>query len=104
MKREMNLLKKYSRVIKSIEKAFYAYAEQNVERVSFSQLKDWINSNIKGGISSPRLASFLRKNDQFKHLVRVRRVGSNVIETFWSLNENTVVPAESGWVEVIEES
>lgn len=89
-----------TRIVRSIENAFYAYSEQNVERVSFSQLKDWINSNTTGGISSPRLASFLRRNDQFKHLSRLRRIGSNIVETYWSLKDDVEVPAESGWVVV----
>ena len=48
------------RVIKTIEKAFTAFTERNIEYVSFSQLKDWINYNTKE-YPSPRLASFLKK-------------------------------------------
>jgi len=47
------------RVISTIEKAFTAFTERNIDYVSFSQLKDWINYNTKDGISSPswRLSS-----------------------------------------------
>lgn len=70
-------------IMQRIEKAFISFREQNVERVSFSQLKDWINSNTKDGISSPRLGAYLRKNPEFVMVDKLRRVGSNATESVW---------------------
>lgn len=90
-----------TRVIKTIEKAFLAFTERNMDYVSFSQLKDWINNNTKEGISSPRLASFLKKQPQFVMIERMRRVGSNATETFWTLgNPDSDFNEISGWVKV----
>lgn len=89
------------RVIKTIEKAFTAFTERNIEYVSFSQLKDWINYNTKDGISSPRLASFLKKQPQFVMVEKLRRVGSNATETFWTFGEAQEDSLDlSGWVKV----
>ena len=87
------------RVIKTIEKVFTAFTERNIEYVSFSQLKDWINYNTKDGISSPRLASFLKKQPQFVMVEKMRRVGSNATETFWTFGEAQEDSLDlSGWV------
>jgi hypothetical protein len=96
-------MKQPNRVVKSIERAFYAFAERRVHHVGFSELKDWINGNTKDGISSPRLASFLRKNEQFKHISRIRKVGTNITETYWTLGRELDAPEEKGWVQVIKE-
>ncbi len=89
------------RVIKTIEKAFTAFTERDIEYVSFSQLKDWINYNTKDGISSPRLASFLKKQPQFVMVEKLRRVGSNATETFWTFGEAQEDSLDlSGWVKV----
>lgn len=89
------------RVIKTIEKAFTAFTERDIDYVSFSQLKDWINYNTKDGISSPRLASFLKKQPQFVMVEKMRRVGSNATETFWTFGEAQEDSLElSGWVKV----
>lgn len=88
-------MKVSKRVMNRIEKAFISFKEQNIERVSFSQLKDWINSNTKDGISSPRLGAYLRKNPDFIMVDKLRRVGSNATESFWSFGE----PKEEGSLE-----
>jgi hypothetical protein len=95
-------MRKSSRVVKSIEKAFYAFSDREIHHVGFSQLKDWINGNTTDGISSPRLGSALSKHYQFKRVSKIRRVGSNVTETYWSLKDEIIVPKERGWIEVVE--
>ena len=77
-------------VVKNIEKAFTAYSQTDISRVSFAQLKDWINSNTKDGISSPRLASFLRQRSHFKCVERTRTIGTNLTETYWVMEEVAV--------------
>jgi hypothetical protein len=93
-------MKKSSRIVKSIEKAFYAFSDREIHHVGFSQLKDWLNGNTKSGISSPQLGSILSKHEQFKHITKLRLVGSNITETYWGLNDGPKVPASSGWVPV----
>lgn len=95
-------MKVSKRVMGRIEKAFISFKQQNIEHVSFSQLKDWINSNTKDGISSPRLGAYLRKNPDFVMVDKLRRVGSNATESFWCLGEpceNTDL-VTSNWVKI----
>lgn len=100
-----SLSDKYKRIIRQIENGFIAYRKRGVEQVSFTQLKDWMNENTKDGISSPRLANFLRRRPQF-HLVRKeRRHGSNRVQVYWALhygNFDEVSKGETppGWVDV----
>ena len=100
-----SLSQKYTRIIRHIENGFIAYRKRGVEQVSFSQLKDWVNDNTKDGISSPRLANFLRRRPQF-HLVRKeRRHGSNRIQAYWALHYGHFEEVDKGetalgWVEV----
>ena len=97
--------KRYTRIVNNIENCFIAYRKQVVHQVAFTQVKDWVNENTKDGISSPRLANFLRRRPQF-HLVRKeRRHGSNKIQCYWSLNygdKASIDTGESspGWVEI----
>lgn len=95
-------MKVSKRVMSRIEKAFISFKEQNIEHVSFSQLKDWINSNTKDGISSPRLGAYLRKNPDFFMVDKLRRVGSNATESFWCYGEpedNTEL-SNANWVKI----
>jgi hypothetical protein len=87
-----------SRIVKSIEKAFYAFSDIEIHHVGFLQLKDWINGHTKEGISSPRLGSVLSKHDQFKRISKIRMVGSNITETYWGLTGDVDVPESRGWV------
>ena len=87
------------RVARTVERAFLAYSAEHIDFVSFTQIKDWINSNTKDGISSPRLASVLRKKPQFFMVEKLRRVGSNATQTFWSLGEHeSSIQDLDGWV------
>ena len=87
--------KRYARIVNNIENCFLAYRKQGVHQVAFTQVKDWVNENTKDGISSPRLANFLRRRPQF-HLVRKeRRHGSNKIQCYWSLNYGDNVEVNS---------
>ncbi len=102
---EKGISTRYTRIVSNIESCFLAYRKQGVHQVAFTQVKDWVNDNTKDGISSPRLANFLRRRPQF-HLVRKeRRHGSNKIQCYWSLNYGEEEPIESGesspgWVEI----
>ena len=95
-------MKVSKRVMGRIEKAFISFKEQNIEHVSFSQLKDWINSNTKDGISSPRLGAYLRKNPDFVMVDKLRRVGSNATESFWCYGEpeEDTELANANWVKI----
>jgi len=90
-----------SRMVSKIEGAFVAYKEQRVSHLSFSQIKDWVNSNTREGISSNRLSYVLRRTPQFVKQDTFRRIGSNATETFWAL-EGTEGEVElmNGWVRV----
>lgn len=96
---------RYTRIVNNIENCFLAYRKQGVHQVAFTQVKDWVNDNTKDGISSPRLANFLRRRPQF-HLVRKeRRHGSNKILCYWTLEygDKSEVKSEGaspGWVEI----
>ena len=89
----------------NIERCFLAYRHNGVEQVAFTQIKDWVNSNTKDGISSPRLSNFLRRRPQF-HLVRKeRRHGSNHVTGYWALSYDDISTikkgkASPGWVEI----
>jgi len=88
-----------TRLVSKIERAFIAYSEQNVKHVSFTQLRDWLNSNTKDGISSPRLGSMLRRTPKFVKIETYRRVGTNTTETLWALEGNESEPEDmAGWV------
>lgn len=95
--------RKFERIVAKIEKCFYAYQKQDVHHLSFAQIKDWINSNSANGLSSPRLANFLRRRPQFKMVRKFRKIGTNVTESYWSLSDNDIISdvgAASGWIEV----
>ena len=102
---QAGISKRYARIVTNIENCFIAYRKQGVHQVAFTQVKDWVNENTKDGISSPRLANFLRRRPQF-HLVRKeRRHGSNKIQCYWSLNYGEKSEVNSGksspgWVEI----
>ena len=82
----------------SIERAFVAYGKENVNHVSFTQLKDWLNSNTREGMSSPRLGAYLKRTPKFVKVQTYRRVGSNATESFWSLGYSQEDSKElSGW-------
>jgi len=86
------------RIVARIEKAFVAYNQENVSHVSFTQLKDWLNSNTREGISSPRLGALLKRTPKFVKVQTYRRVGTNATETFWSLGHSGEDSEElSGW-------
>jgi len=92
-----------NRVVSKIERAFVAYNEQSVNRVSFSQIKDWVNSNTRDGISSNRLSYVLRRTPRFVKLDTFRRIGSNATETFWALEGTEGELGDmSGWVKVMD--
>ena len=94
--RNAGMSKRYARIVTNIESCFLAYRKQGVHQVAFTQVKDWLNENTKDGISSPRLANFLRRRPQF-HLVRKeRRHGSNKIQPYWSLKYSEEDKIESG--------
>ena len=94
-KEPAGMSKRYARIVNNIENCFLAYRKQGVHQVAFTQVKDWVNENTKDGISSPRLANFLRRRPQF-HLVRKeRRHGSNKIQCYWSLNYGDNVEVNS---------
>ena len=100
-----SLSDKYKRIVNNIERGFIAYRKQGVEQVSFGQLKDWVNSNTKDGISSPRLANVLRRRPQFHLVRRERKQGSNRIHAFWAFHYGHFdeVPkgkTPDGWVEI----
>ena len=95
--------RKFERIVAKIEKCFYAYQENNQNHLSFTQIKDWINDNTKNGISSPRLANFLRRRPQFKMVKKYRKVGTNLTESYWALTSDdtdSCVGRSKGWVEV----
>lgn len=96
---------KYKRAIRSIERCFTAYRKQGVHQVSFSQIKDWVNTNSREGVSSPSLSNFLRRRPQFKMVRKDRRHGTNEIQCFWAMDYEDGTPIEKGesspgWVEV----
>tara|TARA_Y100001938_G_C7803869_1_gene288448 strand:+ start:213 stop:566 length:354 start_codon:yes stop_codon:yes gene_type:complete len=101
----VTISKRYARIVTNIENCFLAYRKQGVHQVAFTQVKDWVNENTKDGISSPRLANFLRRRPQF-HLVRKeRRHGSNKIQCYWALSYGDDIDLESektspGWVDI----
>jgi hypothetical protein len=69
-----------------------------VNHVSFTQLKDWLNSNTREGISSPRLGAYLKRTPKFVKVQTYRRVGTNSTETFWSLGYSDLDSENlSGW-------
>jgi len=87
-----------ARIVARIEKAFVAYSEDNVNHVSFTQLKDWLNNNTREGISSPRLAAYLKRTPKFVKVQTYRKVGTNSTEAFWSLGHSDEDGAEmEGW-------
>jgi len=96
---------KYKRTIRSIERCFVAFRKQGQHQVSFTQIKEWVNTNSREGVSSPSLSNFLRRRPQF-HLVRKeRRIGTNEIQIYWSMEYEDGSPIEKGeaspgWVEV----
>ena len=107
------------RVVQSIERAFIAYRERNVKYVTFGELKDWINDNTKDGISSPRLANFLRRRPQFERVLTMRKTGTNEVQSFWSIDKSEAVLGDrleaaeakreecvipKGWVEQVDEA
>ena len=93
-----------ARIVARIEKAFVAYSQENVSHVSFTQLKDWLNSNTREGISSPRLGAYLKRTNKFVKVQTYRRVGSNATETFWSLGYSEKDSEElSGWAPVSDD-
>ena len=105
-KKEKNTLStKYKRIVGNIERCFLAYRHIGVEQVAFTQIKDWVNSNTKDGISSPRLSNFLRRRPQF-HLVRKeRRHGTNQIQCYWAFSYSDITDVEKGkaspgWVDI----
>jgi len=90
-----------ARIVASIERAFVAYSKDNVSHVSFTQLKDWLNSNTREGMSSPRLGAYLKRTPKFVKVQTYRRVGSNATESFWSLGHTEEDSKElSGWAPV----
>ena len=96
---------KYKRAIRSIEGCFTAYRKQGLHQVSFSQIKDWVNSNSREGVSSPSLSNFLRRRPQFKLVRKDRRHGTNEIQCFWAMEYGEGNAIEKGlpspgWVEV----
>jgi hypothetical protein len=87
-----------ARIVARIEKAFVAYSKERVNHVSFTQLKDWLNSNTREGISSPRLGAYLKRTPKFVKVQTYRRVGTNSTETFWSLGYSDLDSENlSGW-------
>lgn len=87
-----------ARIVARIEKAFVAYSKERVNHVSFTQLKDWLNSNTREGISSPRLGAYLKRTPKFVKVQTYRRVGTNSTETFWSLGHSDEDYEElAGW-------
>ena len=92
-KEPAGMSKRYARIVNNIENCFLAYRKQGVHQVAFTQVKDWVNENTKDGISSPRLANFLRRRPQFNLVRKERRHGSNKIQCYWSLDngDNVVV-------------
>ena len=93
-----------ARIVARIEKAFVAYSKESVSHVSFTQLKDWLNSNTREGISSPRLGAYLKRTSKFVKVQTYRRVGSNATETFWSLGYSEEDSEElSGWEPVSDD-
>tara|TARA_B100000575_G_scaffold100624_1_gene80259 strand:+ start:1587 stop:2066 length:480 start_codon:yes stop_codon:yes gene_type:complete len=92
-KEPAGMSKRYARIVNNIENCFLAYRKQGVYQVAFTQVKDWVNENTKDGISSPRLANFLRRRPQFNLVRKERRHGSNKIQCYWSLDngDNVVV-------------
>jgi len=96
---------KYKRAIRSIENCFTAYRKQGYHQVSFSQIKDWVNTNSREGVSSPSLSNFLRRRPQFNLVRKERRHGTNEIQCLWAMgygDENTIEKGEAtpGWVEI----
>ena len=97
--------RKFERIVGNIENCFYAFREREVNLVAFGQIKEWINDNTKNGISSPRLANFLRRRPQFKLAKMYRKIGSNQTESYWCLNDGDTPDNDrncrgQGWVEV----
>jgi hypothetical protein len=96
---------RYKRTIRNIERCFVAYRKEGHHQVSFTQIKEWINTNSRDGVSSPSLSNFLRRRPQF-HLVRKeRRYGTNEIQCYWAMEYDDGSPVEkgeasAGWVEV----
>ncbi len=97
--------RKYQRIVKTIERGFLAYRKRGVDQVSFAQLKDWINDNTKDGISSPRLANFLRRRPQFTLTKKERKYGTNEIQCYWAYTNDEIkeirdLPTTAGWVDI----
>jgi len=101
--------RKFERIVGNIEDCFYAFREKNISLVAFGQIKDWINDHTKNGISSPRLANFLRRRPQFKLAKKFRKIGTNQTESYWCLNDGNNPDTDAncrgqGWVEVSVEA
>jgi hypothetical protein len=102
--------KRGNRVINKIEHCFFAYADKNVFAISFNEIKDWVKHNSRYGISSPELSNYLRRRPQFQQVKRIRRQGTNDMETYWVIGEGkkgkmlskmTKVGHMPGWIEVL---
>jgi len=99
------MTKKYGRLVGNMEKCFRVHMEStDVDELSFRQIKEWLNSNTKNGVTSARLANLLRKRKQFVYQRTERKVGTNVTISYWALDGVDTSPKEPGcgWVVVKE--
>jgi len=102
--------KRGHRIVNKIENCFFAYADNDVYAVTFTEIKDWVKHNSRYGISSPELSNYLRRRPQFQQVKRLRRQGTNEMITYWVLGEGKKgkmmsklieIYDEPGWVEVL---
>ena len=99
------MTKKYARLVGNMEKCFHVHMDrENVDELSFRQIKEWLNSNTKNGVTSARLANLLRKRKQFVYQRTERKVGTNVTISYWALDGVQPAPKNpgNGWIVVRE--
>ena len=105
------MARKYRRIVGQIEKCFKTlHDERELDELSITHIKGWIDDNTKGGMSKMRLANFLNKRPQFHLIRRERRVGTTETESFWSLESlrpempNKTVPRKGWRIEIPKKS
>ena len=97
------MARKYKRIVGQIERCFRTlHEERNLEELSITHIKAWIDDNTRGGMPKMRLLNFLNKRPQFILLRRERKVGTTEVESFWALEdlvyqEPNISEPRKGW-------
>tara|TARA_B100000029_G_C17244288_1_gene840249 strand:- start:169 stop:594 length:426 start_codon:yes stop_codon:yes gene_type:complete len=95
--------KKYTRIVKQIERCFIDYRKKNISIVTLSDVEHWMHNNTRSGLAKRRISSLLKRRKQFVLHKKARRKNSNQMEYWWSLGESEEEPNTSGyekWVDV----